>query len=284
MRILSVLKSSPLYAMLRSLKHKAHRLLKGPKGRKLTINETREILEADLGLCAGDSVLIHCGFGYLNAEYSPDELIILLKDIVGPTGNILMPFYPPGLSMDWAKSGRAFKCQSVKGSTGILSQAFSRCEGVRISAHPIKSLIAWGANADDLVSEHHHSIYPFDMASPYCKLACITGSKSIGLGVKNCAMVHCAEDLYEERKEYLYAAQTFELKFSNQNQNLNIKTFVHRHDLSATTIPVSEFISNTARDILIEHYHGCIYFYSVSNEDLMVRCRELFSSDVSRKQ
>jgi len=160
----------------------------------------RKILHDDLGVCYGDTILVHCGFGFLNASFSPAELVNLLQEVVGKNGNIIMPVYPPGLSSDWVKSGRIFRVETTKPSTGVLSKIFSKFDDVFISNHPIKAVAAWGKDAQYLISKHENSSYPYDDKSPYYKLSMMSGSKSIGLGVRNCAIMHCAEDLFESDK------------------------------------------------------------------------------------
>lgn len=279
MKIKSFFLTSFLFSKLRKYKYRFKR--KKAKGEeRLTLNKARLILIDSLGVKKGSSIFVHCGFGFLNAEFTPCELIDLLKDIVGENGNIMMPFYPPGLSLDWARSGRIFDNEVDFCSTGVLAQTLSS-ENSQISIHPIKSVCAWGKDAAMLVSGHENSIYPYDENSPYVKFSKLDGSLSIGLGVTNCSMIHAAEDLFEDDKSYLYSKYPYELKVKTNCGLRVVTTYVHHIEIKLSS----------SYEFFKKHI-GCQYnyqlinnvdFYSIDNSILFENCERIFQQGESRK-
>lgn len=277
---ISQLKTSYLFQYIRKLKYRNQRKKLANK-KLLTIKDLENILVNQLDINDGDSIMVHCGFGFLNAKFSPIELINLLKKLVGDKGNIMMPFYPPGLSSNWAQSRRAFDPKTVKSSTGVLAQEFSDSDGVVISNHPIKAVAVWGNKANELVSSHEQCNYPFDITSPYYKLAMLPESKSIGLGVRNCAMLHCAEDLYEEKKGYLYTLNKVELAVVNGAYTHVVPTFYH-HGNTKLLAPFV-FIDRHCKMVVKCIIDNETTYYSLKNKLFLDLCADLFKNGVNRK-
>jgi len=279
-KLTSSVKSSRLFTEMRKIKYRRKRK-NFSQTKKLTLLELNTLLIDTFKVKKGDSLMIHCGFGFLNAEFTPQELIELLKDLVGPQGHIAMPFYPPGLSSNWAKSNRTFNISNVKCSTGIVAQVFANSEDVLISNHPIKAVAVWGARANYLISDHEASDYPFDNTSPYYKICKMASSKSIGLGVLNCAMVHCAEDIYEADKSYLYNDVKIDLTVVNNGKRQIVPTYFH-HGNTKLVNPAS-YIEKNCFDILhVEKINNTI-FYLVDNKKLMDMSSKLMTKGVNRR-
>jgi len=268
-----------MYASLRRLKNRLNRRgLK--KCKKLSIEEVRDILRQEMGLFEGQAVLVHCGFGFLNADFSPQELIGALKEIVGKSGVIMMPFYPPALSADWLQSGRVFNSETIKCSTGVLAQCFARDPDVRISCHPIKAVAVWGDRSEELIKNHHLSKYPYDEESPYFHLAAIKGSASIGLGVRNCSMVHCAEDAFELNKSYLYSDKQAIAGVIHNGSTVDVSTYFHhgREGLMSSAAYFEKYCSDV---VSIFETNGVV-FYSADNGKMMFRMKKLLTEKVNR--
>lgn len=277
--LISLVKSSLFFSAIRKIKYRYKRK-ELSKQEQLSLEAMRFILTNDLKIKEGDSVFVHCGFGFLNAKFTPLELVELLKSIVGRNGNIMMPFYPPGLSSNWAKSGRVFDSAKVRCSTGILAQKFSKAKTV-ISLHPTKAVAAWGNKASVLVADHEKSIYPYGKATPYYKFSCLPNSKSIGLGVTNCAMIHCAEDVYEKNKSYLYTKEPVSLKVKSSAGNVDVDTFIHHGKIKLCTS--SEFLSQHSDQSKNYKVINNVPFYSIDNHDLLKTCKKLFELGINRK-
>ena len=114
------------------------------KADKTSLSDFKEAL-SQLGLQQGDKVFVTSGFANLNAAgYSPEEAIRAIMETVGQEGLIMMPYYPPVSSMDWVKSGAVFDMKNTASGMGVMTNVFSRMEGVVKSAHPTKALCVWG--------------------------------------------------------------------------------------------------------------------------------------------
>jgi aminoglycoside N3'-acetyltransferase len=271
--LLSKFKSSYLFQVLRKIKYRNKRKDLANET-KLNIGELESILIERFKIQQGDSLIIHCGFGFLNADFSPVDLISVLKKLVGINGHIMMPFYPPGLSKDWASAKRVFDPENVRCSTGILAQEFSYDPDVVISHHPIKAVIVWGEKAVELCSNHESCEYPYDRESPYYKLSQLPNSKSIGLGVRNCAMLHCAEDVYEANKDYLYNKEKAELSVLINKKQLITPTFYHHGNINLIT--PSSFIERYCAEVVCSVTINSVVFYVINNDELLNSCKEQF--------
>ncbi|MGR5351346.1 AAC(3) family N-acetyltransferase [Vibrio alfacsensis] len=239
-------------------------------------------MEYNLNIKQGDSIFVHCGFGFLNADFSPSELIATLKDIIGKDGHIAMPFYPPGLSRDWLKSKRTFDFETTRCSTGVLSQQFSQLEGVEISHHPIKSIAVFGPKAKFITEGHNCCKYPYDKDSPYYKFASLDKAKSIGLGVSNCTLIHMIEDIFEQDKCYLYSKSTLLGSTKNNGTLHNIRSFYHHGN--EKLISSKEFFLMHCSDIYNHHAFNNIEFYSIKTHDLLEKGQALFTSGYNRRK
>jgi aminoglycoside N3'-acetyltransferase len=279
-QLISSVKSSRLFTEMRKIKYRNKRKHIN-QTTKLTLLELEVLLTEYFKVKKGDSLMIHSGFGFLNAEFTPQELIKLLKELVGPQGHIAMPFYPPGLSSDWAKANRIFDVNNVKCSTGVVAQVFSNSDDVIISNHPIKAVAVWGPQANELINQHESSDYPFDKNSPYYKFSQITSSKSIGLGVLNCAMVHCAEDIYETEKNYLYNSDKIDLSVVNNDKSQVVPTYFHHGNIKLEN-PAS-YLEKNCSDILNVTKINDTVFYLIDNKKLMDSSAKLIAKGVNRR-
>jgi aminoglycoside 3-N-acetyltransferase len=281
MKLYSALKTSSFFSLLRALKYKSKRA-NLTSFKKISISDLRSVLVKNLAVEQGDSLIIHCGFGFLNASFSPEELIELLMSVVGPTGHIAMPYYPPGLSFDWAKAGRIFEVGVTRSSTGVVSDIFARYPGVVVSTHPVKALSIWGPKANELALDHDLSVYPFDKNSPYFKFSQLPSSKTLGLGVRNCSMVHCAEDMLLPDIENLYLPECFELQVKRDGVTKPVRTRIHRSDLKLMTSDqfYNVYCPNLPKVVNADNR----FFYILNNKDLIKNLTAIFIQGNSRVQ
>jgi aminoglycoside 3-N-acetyltransferase len=276
----SYFKTTALFIFIRKIRYRIKRL-EVKQQKKMELSTLNEIVVSDFKIEIGDTLFVHCGFGFLNANFTPQELITLLKIIVGENGNVIMPFYPPGLSSDWAKSGRIFDPSKIRCSTGVLAQVFSKGKDVHISCHPTKSVCAWGSKAKELVESHEVANYPYDKASPYFKAAMCEASKTIGIGVSNCSMIHCVEDVYEKDKSYLYSDHKFDLKFSLDEKIISVPTSIHHGEIKLMTS--EEYFELHLPEIVNAVNRDKKFFYCIDNSVLFDKCGDLLAKGISRK-
>jgi len=225
--------------MLKKIYRKAYRAW---LGRRLSEEEFRYILSELLGLKSGDSVLVHASFGNLKAGFSPKKAVEILMEIIGPEGNILMPYYPYD-SKKFLESGEVFDVHSTPTRSGILSAVFSTFPGVKKSIHPIKSLAVWGKDRDYLISEHHLSKTPYDDKSPYGKMIHLSQPKAIGLAIFKNAGVHSYEDMINSYPKY-YSQEIFAGKCKNYSGNeVVVNTPIHH--ATSPMVPLCKYLKLT---------------------------------------
>jgi aminoglycoside 3-N-acetyltransferase len=216
---------------VRALLKRQHRRVKnklsGENVSESTLHDIENILIEGFGIKKGDNLIVSSSFGNLNANFTPGELILLLQDLVGKEGNIVMPFYPPGNSYEWAKSGRIFDMKKTRSSMGILTQVFSNMPDVFKSRHPTKAVVAWGKNAGEIIKGHEKSTTPFYWNSPYGWLL-KHPSKSLGLGLRNTPVFHAVEDIVLKDVNWFYFPEKVSLKIKDYNGEIfSVDVFVH---------------------------------------------------------
>jgi aminoglycoside N3'-acetyltransferase len=223
--------------------------------RKLELPEMESILVHRLGISAGDAILVHSSFGSLNADFSPRDLINLLKTIVTPAGLIVMPYYPPDSAVAWLERKEVFDHNSTNSSMGVLTTMFKNDPEVFVSIHPIKALAAWGTGAEQFVSGHPHAVTPFDKESPYAKLGKMERAKSIGIGIERCTFFHHCEDvlLVQDISSRYLPTPLAGLVRDKNGQTVEVTTLVH------------DPIVMGARELSCPYFrrHGCPSFVSL---------------------
>ena len=218
-------------ALRQKLKRFARRAETVGLSRRLRAGEFRRVLAEELKLARGDTVLVHASFGRLKTEFAPSIAIMILQDVVGDHGNILMPVYP-GNGDEWLAGGEIFDPMTSAISTGILAVEFVHTRNVRVSKHPIKAVAAWGKERDTLLSEHHLSRTPYDAKSPYAKMLTLPNAKVIGLGTWRMSFIHCGEDAVPGYVEKFYSPQAMSGQCRDGNGKvITVTTFVHRGEL-----------------------------------------------------
>ncbi|MEX2566534.1 MAG: AAC(3) family N-acetyltransferase [Cyclobacteriaceae bacterium] len=248
----------------------------------LRLNELEHILRHQLGIGEGDSLIIHSSFGNLNAGFSPEKAVDLLKKIVGKSGNILMPFYPTGHAFYWIQEDHVFDVEKSISCMGILTQAFKESEKVMVSPHPVKALSAWGKDRDFLIGEHHQSLYPYDEHSPYFKISKCPQSKSLGLGVEINSFGHCCEDLFLRDKLEIYSPQSLKGKVKYYDRSFEVETYLHDPQKVNALPSFCSYLKQTNCPSYKSLESKGAPFYSVDHSMVLEHTKELFSKGNSR--
>jgi aminoglycoside 3-N-acetyltransferase len=143
----------------------------------------------------GDLLFISGSIDGLGTNIPARRILDLVFDLVGPDGTVLMPSYPKLTSHLFLKSGQVWDVRRTPSHMGLLSEVLRRMDGTKRSLHPTKSVAARGPLRDELVSNHHESIWPYSELSPYRRFVELHG-KAIGLGVsaRYTAFIHTIED------------------------------------------------------------------------------------------
>lgn len=248
---------------------------------KTSLAELKNILVQDFGLKKGDNIIVTSSFGNLNANYSPQDVIKLLQSIVTEEGSIMMPYYPPINSTEWAKSNNIFDMKLTKSGMGILTNIFSKMPGVVKSIHPIKAVCVWGKNANEIISNHENSTTPFYWDSPYGKYLKIH-SKSLGLGVKNIPIFHTIEDVLSEHYDTYYQKEKYKLSIKNGNNTISVKTYVHDSNILDKCISARDYTASLKCKSYKKVNFGYAFLFVIDNDDLYQRAKIEFSNGNTR--
>jgi aminoglycoside 3-N-acetyltransferase len=166
-----------------------------------------ETIIRDCGICSGDNVLVHCSWRNMyNYDGSPEDIIKMLKELVGTEGTILMPCYGSDRSR--------FDVDNTPSSAGVLSEVFRHQKGVMRSNCTHFSVAGFGKNASVLLEEHINSKYGFDECSPCYKLGKYSNGKVLFLGLGSeptkISIFHCAGAYLREKDQKLGKLLSYE--------------------------------------------------------------------------
>lgn len=281
--ILKTILSPSLISEVKRDIRRAKNMLK--KADKTSLSDFKEALSR-LGLQQGDKVFVTSSFGNLNAEgYSPEEAIRAMMETVGQEGLIMMPYYPPVSSMDWVKSGAVFDMKNTASGMGVMTNVFSRMEGVVKSAHPTKAVCVWGKDAEQYASLHYESVEPYGDNTPYGRLLVAQQSKSLSLGVVNLPMFHAIEDKYQQKETLYYAEGIFDVPLRKEDgEEIICHTKVHDPAKSAHTMMGGEFSKRFSEPIRKVVRFGYDNLYMIDNTLLAEAARKEFALGHTRKK
>lgn len=102
---------------------------------------------SELGLCRGDTVMVHSSMKAMNTKRTTEEIIEDIEAVTGEEGTLLMPAltYENGTVFD---SGKTEPC------VGLLPKTFRRMPNVLRSVNPTHSVCARGRLARALTAGH----------------------------------------------------------------------------------------------------------------------------------
>ncbi len=251
-------------------------------GQKTTLVELRDVLTDDLGLKAGDRIIVSSSFGNLYADYSPQDVVKLLMEIVTEKGCIMMPYYPPTNSTIWAKENNVFDMTETKSGTGVITNVFSKMPGVVKSVHPTKAVCVWGKDASFIAEGHENSSTPFYWDSPYGKFLKM-GCKSFGLGLKNIPIFHTFEDVISEPMTFHYQPEKYRLKLIKPDRSeIEVETYVHSDDVLDKCKPAGDYVARLKAKTFKKIKFGTAFLYSVDNTDLFETVRTAYANGNTR--
>ena len=250
--------------------------------KKLSLNDMRHLIVDDLGIKKGDRVIVTSGFGNLNADFSPKELISLIMEIITEEGLIVMPYYPPISSTEWVKRHEPFDMRNTKSGMGILTNYFARFPDVVMSKHPIKAVCAWGKDAEVLVTGHENSTTPYYWDSPYGKLLKM-GSKSMGLGVTHIPIYHAIDDVLSDQVDFFYQKNKYTLEvIDKEGKNSMVETYVHDDTIIDNGMHPRDFVATLNCKTYKRIPVGYNVVYVIENQDLLETCKDCFAKGVNR--
>lgn len=150
----------------------------------------------DLGICSGDTIMLHSGLKSLGyVEAGADTVIDAALLTIGSSGTLCVPVYPIS---DWSVSNLERLPVLENDSPSFLGKVpsvFLKRPGVFRSKHPTHSWAGIGPDAEWLLKEHHLSVTPCGQGSPFEKILEKNGWILIfGSTFGNCTFWHATED------------------------------------------------------------------------------------------
>lgn len=146
----------------------------------------RKMLTADLGrlgVAAGDTLLVHSSFKALGPwTGTPEDVILALRELVGPKGTLLMPSFPSGSEFFLSLNHLMFDVRHSSSECGIITETFRKMPGVIRSLNPTHCTAGVGPAAAALLADHERCRISVGLGSPYHKLVEAHG-KILLLGV-----------------------------------------------------------------------------------------------------
>ena len=133
----------------------------------------------ELGIAAGDTVMVHSGLSYFGkVEGGAETVIRALQEVITENGILALPALSTRQDGDPARAfdPAATPCVSW---IGIIPETYRKTPGVKRSQHPTHSVCAWGKNAAEFLSQRD----PYDTFAadgPWGKLR--SGGKILFLG------------------------------------------------------------------------------------------------------
>lgn len=250
------------FIMLRQWYYSAVRIIYTP----LTEKKFREILENKLGVSKGKVVFVHSSIDKMNLGFPVYKVLSILLDIVGAEGTLLFPAWQyKGRAEEYTEKhpDKLFDIIKTPTAMGLLPEMARRHKMAHRSLHPTSSIVAIGKYAEELVSEHHLSVFPHGELSPYYKMLQYD-SVIIGLGEKTVSLsfVHCVEDILKD-KFPLNTLQNKPYSFMVVDYNRNkieVKTLIPHKNIQNRNIPrfIKKYISkNSCKQV---KYRGSNYF------------------------
>lgn len=245
---------------------------------KTSLEELRSVLVEDLGVKKGDRLFVTSGFASLNSNgYTPTDVIHLLQELVGEDGALMLPYYPPMNSTEWAKKGLIFDMNTTKSGMGVLTNVFKTMPGVVMSKHPTKAVCVWGKDAEYYAEGHECSTTPFYRDSPYGKFL-MAGSKSLGLGVGNIPIMHAIEDILSTTPDAYHQKKKYDLKLvTKDGSKIDVLTYVHDPAILEKCISPHKYVTSIPDTPIKIKEFGYSFVYILDNTILLDLCRREFA-------
>src|ERR1051325_3552325 len=145
----------------------------------------------DLGLVAGDSLIVHSSFRSIApVEGGPMGLIEALLEVIGPGGNLMLPTF----NYTRPIPEPYFDPETTPGRTGIIPESGRKHPAAVRSLHPSHSVAVIGPAAEELTRDHL-KVRAFGIGSPIDRLAQKGGMVLLlGVGHISNSLIHIAEE------------------------------------------------------------------------------------------
>lgn len=262
-----------------------YRKLRFENSRKISEIEFRNILINNLGLRSGSVVFIHSSINNLLIDFPFSRILEILKDIVGSEGTLLFPTYQINIrAEEHLENDPVFNVKRSPTTMGLLPELARRMKNSNRSMHPFNSVTAIGKLSYELVHEHHMSIYPCGIKSPFYKITAYDGI-IIGIGVtfqQSLSFIHCVEDILQDkfpvktRAEKVYNARVID----HQNNEIIVKTLVPHQRIGYRDIK-GYFNKHIPKAICTNKKIAGMDFFIAKSNELYVKMEELALKNIT---
>ncbi len=147
----------------------------------------------ELGVTAGDVLLVHSSMKALGTKLSPEEIVRELETAVGEDGTLLLP----ALTYEnVTKEAPIFESETTEPCIGLLPRVFFHMPGVERSVNPTHSVCAKGKLAHTLTVGHAMDDTAVGPHSPFMLLP-VYGGKLLFIGdvLNACTFMHGIETI-----------------------------------------------------------------------------------------
>lgn len=149
----------------------------------------------DLGIRAGDCVMVHSALGqFNNVEGGAQGVFDAITQVIGGQGTLIVPTFP-----NWARTlhtQAVFDVVHTPSETGFFTELVRKHPKAIRSIHPTHAMAAIGPLAQELTANHDTSAYAFGVDSPFFKHAKADGKiLLIGVNLNSLTSFHVYEDL-----------------------------------------------------------------------------------------
>ena len=176
---------------------------------------TAERFKADLralGICEGDTVMMHSSFRSLGGiEGGAECLFRSFFEVLGEEGTLILPAFSYGYV---SAEQPLFDPHHTPSCVGYLPEYFrTQVDGVVRSLHATHSCCIKGRRANELAAEHEKDLTPVGQHSPISRLP-LVGGKILMLGnhPNSNTSLHGVEELVEPPYLYAYGTVNYVLK------------------------------------------------------------------------
>jgi aminoglycoside 3-N-acetyltransferase len=193
----------------------------------------------EMGLSDADSVYIHSAFNPFNGCLGgPMSIINCILNVIGDSGNLMMVSMPyTGYTVDYLKAGKTFDVTKTESSMGIITEVFRRKKDVVRSLNPAHPILAFGPDAEWIISDHEKTMYSCGKGSPFEKMLELN-AKAILFDVPFWIMTffHFLEDKFEDCSPVnVYEVEPIESTVINSNgDRIAVKTYVSSKEARKT--------------------------------------------------
>lgn len=185
----------------------------------------------NIGIREGDSLLVHSSLSKIGfVENGAVDVVDVLMDIVGPSGDLLMPTSPNGLlQYDYVQNNEIFDVNDTPSVLGSITENFRKREGVIRSLNYLEPVCAIGKNAQFLTEGHLGELTPYSKSSPFNRLTTVHGKiLYLGVDLDNAGTsLHLLEDSVDFMFP-VYASEVFDVKIRDDKGKVHsVSTKVH---------------------------------------------------------